>query len=975
MSREHPSPDVRDVGELGQTPEELELYFAHAVDLLCVADDAGHFVRLNPVWERALGYPLHELLGRGFLELVHPDDVARTIEMTQHMAHGGELRGFQNRYVHRDGSVRWFDWTAYRSGEWTFAVARDITERQQIAEEADATRSLLEAVIRQSPLPLLVVDAKDHSVKYRNDATLALFGADRTGRYEGRPIENIRAERPWEIYTDDGRFPEFGELPLVRALQGGVVKDEHWRVVRADGSERQVLVNAGPIHASDGTLVAGLLTAVDETDQRRATNSLAFLNRQLRMISVCHQALIRATDEAALLQTICSLLVDEGGYRFAWVGFAEDDEARTVRPVAHAGYEAGYLQTGWSWGDSLPGLGPVGKAIRTNRPSIVQFIAADDSVSFWKPAALARGYAAICALPLTFDGRTRGTLAVYSPLEDAFGHDEVTLLAGLADDLAFGLHVVRTRAERAQAAEQVRINEERFRHLLRHSNDLILVFKDDSRPAAAFGAIERLLGYTAAELELLSSREIVHPEDATEARNILREEGATPGAVTRFEIRLHHKDGHWVPFECVGLNLFHDPSVGGLVLNLRDVGDRRAAETERRRLHEQLQQAMKLEAIGRLAGGVAHDFNNLLTAIGGNVELMKLDLRPSDPLMQPADAIGRAVESAAALTQQLLAFSRRRMVSPHVVNLNDLVVNLQRMASRLIGEHITVETRLPKDLGSVVVDPSQFEQVILNLVVNARDAMPDGGHLIIATENVELDQTYCARHTYVNPGAYVCLSVSDTGTGIDDTVKSHLFEPFYTTKAKGKGTGLGLATAFGTVKQAGGSIEVYSELGRGSTFKVYLPRVEQPAERLARASVALTMPGGHETVLLVEDDPAVRQVAISELSRLGYVVISASNGAEALALTARYAGTIDLLLTDVVMPGINGRVLAERFTQQRPGTRVLFSSGYTEDVILHHGVLDGDMNFISKPYTMAALANKVREVLDGPEPVPFPVSG
>jgi two-component system, cell cycle sensor histidine kinase and response regulator CckA len=401
-----------------------------------------------------------------------------------------------------------------------------------------------------------------------------------------------------------------------------------------------------------------------------------------------------------------------------------------------------------------------------------------------------------------------------------------------------------------------------------------------------------------------------------------------------------------------------------VVLNIRDVSERKAAESERVRLQEQLQQAMKMEAVGRLAGGIAHDFNNLLTAITGHLELMRLDLAATDPVMPSVEAIGKAADSAAALTQQLLAFSRRQIIEPRVLNLNDLVAGLQRMATRLIGEDIAVETKLAPDLEAVKVDPGQFNQVLLNLVVNARDAMPDGGVLVIETSNVDLDEHYCSSHPYLKPGPFVRLAVSDTGCGMTEDVKQHLFEPFFTTKPKGKGTGLGLATIFGAVKQAGGAIEVYSEPDRGTTFKLYLPRVEAPAEKLIRETLRPDIPRGRETILLVEDEQIVRDVALAVLTRLGYRVLPAANGGEALMHAEKFDGHIDLLMTDVVMPGMNGRELAERLLQVHPGVRVLYTSGYTEDVIVHHGVVDEDLEFIGKPYSLAALAMKVRETLD-----------
>jgi CheY-like chemotaxis protein len=373
---------------------------------------------------------------------------------------------------------------------------------------------------------------------------------------------------------------------------------------------------------------------------------------------------------------------------------------------------------------------------------------------------------------------------------------------------------------------------------------------------------------------------------------------------------------------------------------------------------------MKMEAVGRLAGGVAHDFNNLLTVIIGNVSLARMKLVPSDPAGGLLAEVNKAAERAARLTQQLLAFSRKQIIEPKVLNLNDLIADVNAMLVRLIREDIKIQILPGKDLGAVQVDAGQFDQVMVNLVVNARDAMPGGGKIVIETSNAELDDGYCFTHPYVKPGRFVMVAVSDTGHGMSREVKAHMFEPFFTTKTKGSGTGLGLATTYGIVKQAGGSVEVYSEVGIGSTFRIYLPRVEGEASKLVRTDPPQERSGGTETVLLVEDEDNVRDLCVRILKKSGYRVFQAGNGDEALSLATGYGERIDLLLTDVVMPGMNGPELASRVTRIHPETRVLFTSGYTDNAIMSHGVLDEGVSFINKPYSPSALARKVREVLD-----------
>ena len=389
----------------------------------------------------------------------------------------------------------------------------------------------------------------------------------------------------------------------------------------------------------------------------------------------------------------------------------------------------------------------------------------------------------------------------------------------------------------------------------------------------------------------------------------------------------------------------------------REVAERKSAE-------EQLRQAQKMEAVGKLAGGVAHDFNNLLTAINGHSDMAMRRLQQDDPLYDKLEKIKKAGERAASLTHQLLAFSRKQILQPKVLDLNQVVFEMNKMLQPLIGEDIDLFTKLKPDLGMVKADPGQLEQVLMNLSVNARDAMPMGGKLTIETANVYLDEEYAGHHFAISPGWYVMLAVSDSGSGMDAETREQIFDPFFTTKEVGKGTGLGLSTVYGIVKQSGGNIWVYSELGRGTTFKVYLPCVDRSAEEPELTANYNTSSGGNETVLLVEDEEMVREMAKEILEESGYQVLEAKHGHEALLIAEQYRGHIHLMLSDVVMPQMSGRELAEHFAPLRKDMKVLYMSGYTDDAIVHHGVLDEGTAFIEKPFTPNALAHKVRETLN-----------
>ena len=404
---------------------------------------------------------------------------------------------------------------------------------------------------------------------------------------------------------------------------------------------------------------------------------------------------------------------------------------------------------------------------------------------------------------------------------------------------------------------------------------------------------------------------------------------------------------------------FYDDS-GEPILSVGTIQD----ITEQKNLEAQLLQSQKMEAIGKLSGGVAHDFNNLLTSITGNAELLSMKLQKDSPLKEYAKEISKASDRAASLTRQLLAFSRKQVLQPKVMSLNGAILDMEKMLRRLIGEDIDLKTTLSDELGNVEADPGQVEQVILNLCVNARDAMPRGGKITIETANVELDESYTRTHRTVIPGPYVMMAISDDGAGMDKETQSRIFDPFFTTKERGKGTGLGLSTVYGIVKQSEGNIWVYSEPGKGTTFKIYLPRVEKSVEKIVKTKEPVKSLTGTETVLVVEDDGMVRKLAHKVLKDYGYKVLVAENGKEGLKICEENKGPIHLMLTDVVMPEMGGRKLADHLKDLRPEIKVLYMSGYTDNTIVHHGILDKGMNFIQKPFTPETLAAKVRGMLE-----------
>jgi two-component system cell cycle sensor histidine kinase/response regulator CckA len=517
--------------------------------------------------------------------------------------------------------------------------------------------------------------------------------------------------------------------------------------------------------------------------------------------------------------------------------------------------------------------------------------------------------------------------------------------------------IARDVTDRKAAEQALRQSEERYRALFELSPLPMWAYDPETLAIVEVNAAAvQHYGYTRGELLAMTLRDIRPPDDVPKLLAVDRSsESRRHAGVWRHR----RKDGSLIDVDVYT----HEVTSGGRYLRiavLRDV-------TEQKKLEEQLRLAQKMEAIGRLASGIAHDFNNLLTAILGYCGILTQRESQGLPYGGEIEEIRRAGERAAALTRQLLALSRQQVMSPEVIDLSTVVADIEGMLRRIIGEDLDLVTVLASGLGRVKADRGQIEQVIMNLVVNARDAMPGGGRLTIETRNIELDDDYARRHIAVQPGSYVVLAVSDTGVGMSEEVQSHIFEPFYTTKERGKGTGLGLSTTFGIVKQSGGNIWVYSEPGRGTTFKIYLPRVEEPLAVAARDAPAEAVRSlrGDETILLAEDDDTVRLLARIALESYGYTVLAANGGEQALEILDRRSGTIHLLVTDMLMPGMIGTELASRVTALRPEIKILFMSGYTDNAIAGHEGFAGKVTLVEKPFTIEGLAGKVREVLNG----------
>ncbi len=525
---------------------------------------------------------------------------------------------------------------------------------------------------------------------------------------------------------------------------------------------------------------------------------------------------------------------------------------------------------------------------------------------------------------------------------------EVSLNKVIISEKPYLIAVVRDITQRKEAEKVLRASETRYRTLFEQAGNAIFLENADHLIMDANKAASDLFGYTHEELLGMQTIQLY--------QNFNIDDIANKPFKMPLEITALHKSGKQLSIDLTIAPLTTDTNKYFLSI-VRDI-------SEKKLLERQLYQSQKMEAIGRLAGGVAHDFNNLLTVIRGYSELIQLQVENEDPTYQRIRQIDSACERAESLTRQLLAFSRRQILQPRVINLNDLIHDMEKMFNRIIGEDILLTTHLNRDLGHIEADPGQIEQVILNLVVNARDAMPNGGRIIIETDNAALDRSIRRKHPEVRVGDYIRLSISDTGTGIDKETQAHIFEPFFTTKKEGEGTGLGLATVYGIIKQSNGFIWVYSEPGEGTTFKIYLPR--SASDSVPEMKLAAVQPEmiGTETILVVEDEHDVRQLVCETLEMMNYKVIEASNGIEALQIIENDHKHIELVLTDVVMPEMSGKELIDKIAKRHKNIKVLFMSGYTENTIVHKGILETGTNFIQKPFTPAALIQKVRQVLD-----------
>jgi PAS domain S-box-containing protein len=792
-----------------------------------------------------------------------------------------------------------------------------------------------ESAILESALDSILVLDQDGRIREFNGAAEQTFGyrkAEVTGRTAAETIV-------------PPRLRESHRLGFLRRPPGGDDLGLNQRTetvaMRSDG--RELPVELAITAALDRGVKVYTVYLRDIGERKRAERDQAAEHGTLRILSESASL----AEAAPLLDTLCRA----HGWDFGTI-WVRDDNVGAVRCVSlwrGPGIKVPELEA--LDGDVFfpVGAGLVGRVSRTGDTLWVEDLRKDASFPRMRLAAR-RGLVSMVAIPVLAGRECLGVIELYSRTPRADDADLRRRLTAVGRQL--GLFQDRRRAEKALHAR-----EERFRALLENGSDVTALVGTDGIFQYVSGPVRRILGRAPEDLVGQSAFGLMHPEDAAAMRPKIEHALAHPGERVTATYRMRHEDGSWRFLESMVVSHRHNPAIRAIVMNSRDV-------TERHLLEEELRQSQKMEAVGRLAGGIAHDFNNLLAVMLGYTTLTQSRAADAAVVTRNLEHIRTAAERAASLTRQLLTFSRKQVLMPRVLDLDTVVGELSTMLERLIGEDIQLVTEIAGARGRIRADRSQMEQVIVNLAVNARDAMPQGGRLDISLRGVTVDGA--GEAGALRPGRYARLDVRDNGVGMDAETMDRVFEPFFSTKEHGKGTGLGLATVYGIVKQSGGHISVESSPGQGTVFRIWLPEVQDEVAETAEAPSRPEAPRGSETILLVEDEEAVRSLLLEVLTGSGYHVLVAASGAEALKVSRAHGGAVDLLLTDVVMPGIGGREVATVLAAERPGLRVLFASGYTAEAIARQGVLEAGLDLIHKPFTPDALLQRVRERLDRP---------
>jgi len=1006
-----------------ESEEKLQTILESANDLVIQLTPTGFVKYLSPNCERLTGYKPEELIGKHMKKTTPPSEVPKTLIALKKALSGEVIRDFVINQIDKNGRIvpTEINITPVRKEGKIIAVQgimRDVSERKQAEKAIRESEERYRSIFASSADALLVFDFNGNIVDasptacemygYSIEEFIKLSSKDivhpdylhlpkqfnrdvRTkGMFRAESVDIRKDGTAFDIEVRGTKFHYAGEERLLAIVRDITKRKQAEKAIReSEGRFRSIAENIpGAVYMyyifPDGTrseqfMGPGLEDLIGKADKDDEGGEIDRLLNRVHPDDqeALHRAGDIALEKGETLDHEYQVKTNAGDYKWIrsigrptlmedgsvrWQGVLIDIDERRRAEEALRESEEKFREIA----DLLPQ--PI---YEVDVKGEITFISRSGfELSGYTIEDFVNGVNALqIVIPRDRDRMKKNIKRILQGEE--LGGTEYTILR--KDGAAFPVIVYSTPVirenkpvglrgvifditERKQAEEALKASEEKFRSLFEDSRDTIFITSADGIMIDINSAGEELFGYTRSELLGMDVRQLYFDQND---RIQFVQEIIQTGFVRNYEIKFRRKDGEGI--ECLLTATIKTADDGKTILFQGIISD----VTETRKLEEQFRQSQKMEAVGRLAGGVAHDFNNMLSVIIGGSELAMRLLKPYDPSRQKFEEIHKAAEHATNLTRQLLAFSRKQTLKPKVLDLNKIIVNMDKMLRRIIGEDVELETMPAPDLWKVKVDPGQIEQVILNMAVNARDAMPTGGRLTVETMNVELGDDYTRMRPGTKPGSYVMFTISDTGSGMTDEVKEHLFDPFFTTKESEKGTGLGLSTVYGIIKQSGGNIWVYSEAGKGSTFKIYLPKVIGEEEKIERRVVSSKIPRGSETIIVVEDDDNVRRLAVEMLETQGYKLFESRNGLEAFKICQKMEKPVDLVVTDVIMPGMSGDELAKLLRKELwPEVKVLFMSGHAENVVAHQGILEPGIPYLQKPLNLISFTQKVREVLD-----------